>query len=270
MELTTRKPAVAGMFYPARKKMLKKSIQKYLRTIQDKELPGDLKALIVPHAGYVYSGQVAAHGFVQLKKWNARRQSTHPARIILLGPTHTAYIQGIVTDENAFWKTPLGSIACHCEDYPQNAMAHLNEHCLEVEVPFLQEILDDFRIIPLLAGRIDTQEEARRIIHLLDDDTILVVSSDLSHFQDYQTATSTDLRTIEAIKNLNSTEFERIGDACGKYPILILLSIAKQLGWQSRLLHYCNSGDVSDQHESVVGYTSIEFFKPLDKNSSKN
>jgi AmmeMemoRadiSam system protein B len=261
MELTTRKPAVAGMFYPAGKRALKKSIRSYLQGVPDQEFQGELKALIVPHAGYVYSGQVAAYAFAQLKKWHDTRKSKEPTRIILLGPAHTLFVQGVVTDENALWDTPLGRISAHFDGFPQNALAHTHEHCLEVEVPFLQEVLSDFHILPLLAGKVDPEKEATRIIPLLDDNTILLISTDLSHFYDYQTATSLDTRTIEAIQQLDYESFEEVGDACGKYPVLILLEIAQKLKWECRLLKYCNSGDISDQFESVVGYAAFDFFK---------
>jgi hypothetical protein len=261
MELKVRKPAVAGMFYPSGKKALQKTIHGYFDNLSHQQLEGELKALIVPHAGYMYSGQVAAEGFALLQKWHTKRKSDQPVKIILIGPAHTVYLDGIATDGNTIWETPIGQVHTFSNGFTPNTGAHLNEHCLEVEVPFLQEVLDTFVLLPLLTGKIDTEIEVKQILPLLDEHTMLIISTDLSHFYNHQTATVRDHLTIDAIQNLDRTKLENKGDACGKDPVLILLSIAKQLGWSCHLLNYRNSGDVTGQLKSVVGYAAFAFYK---------
>jgi AmmeMemoRadiSam system protein B len=261
MELKVRKSAVAGMFYPSGIRTLKRKIRSYLENVSKQELEGELKALIVPHAGYMYSGQVAADAFALLQKWHANRKSDQPVKIILIGPAHTVYLDGIATDGNTIWETPIGQVHTFSNGFTQNLAAHHNEHCLEVEVPFLQEVLDNFVLLPLLTGIVDPGAEAKRILPLIDEHTILIISTDLSHFYDHQTATARDHKTIDAIQNLEISKLENKGDACGKDPVLILLSIAKQLGWNCHLLNYRNSGDVTGQLKSVVGYAAFAFYK---------
>ena len=260
--MTTRKPAVAGMFYPASKRKLKRTIQQFLDKVPDFSSEGKLKAIIVPHAGYMYSGQVAAYAFNQLRTWNETRKSDQPARIILLGPAHTVSLDGVVTDENSYWETPFGMVQTFSNGFTKKAMPHFNEHCLEVELPFLQEVLDDFQILPLVIGKADAKAVAKQIIPLLDDDTILLVSTDLSHYYEYEVANSLDKPTIEAIANLNIGEFAFNGVACGKYPVLVAMIIAEEMGWKCRLLKYCNSGDITGDLDSVVGYAAFEIFHP--------
>lgn len=260
MELNVRKPAVAGMFYPSGTSTLKRKIRCYLEKASKQEFDGDLKALIVPHAGYMYSGQVAAEAFTLLQKWYSNRKSDQPVKIILIGPAHTVYLDGIATDGNTIWETPIGQVHTFSNGFTQNLEAHHNEHCLEVEVPFLQEILDRFMLLPLLTGKVDPVAEAKRILPLLDEHTILLISTDLSHFYDHQTATARDHKTIDAIQNKDKKKLESKGDACGKDPVLILLSIAKQLKWNCHFLNYRNSGDVTGQLDSVVGYAAFAFY----------
>ena len=262
MELTKRKPAVAGLFYPASKKRLHREVKELLENVPKTDEPGTLKALIVPHAGYGYSGQVAAFAFARLSKWNENRDHEHNrnARIILFGPAHTMPVDEPVTDGNAWWETPLGQVPVYSEGYPILSEAHAHEHCLEVEVPFLQEILKDFMILPIVAGKTDPEAMAERLIPLLDENTILLISTDLSHYHDDHTARVLDMTTINAIRELDITKFTYQGNACGKVAILTVLAIAKKLGWRCSFLDYRNSGDVSGQHDRVVGYASFAFY----------
>lgn len=260
MELTIRMPAVAGSFYPGEAVVLRKALHNFF---QNTTLPpgnGPLKALIVPHAGYMYSGQIAAYGFAQLRHWYHTRKSQHTPRIILLGPAHTVHLQEVVADDHDYWETPLGRVKTLQDGFPKRRHPHEDEHCLEVEVPFLQHILDDFEILPLVTGRVDAKSYAQQLIDLWDDDTVLVISSDLSHYYDYHTAIGLDHATISTIENLDVEAFDRTGIACGKYPILIGLHIARKLGWKCRLLQYCNSGDVSGRKDGVVGYGAFRFY----------
>jgi len=259
MELNIRKPAVAGMFYPSGAKSLGAALQSYFQNVPIGETIGALKAIIVPHAGYVYSGQVAACGFAALERWNAARSGDRPAKIILLGPSHRTFIREVVEDGHAFWETPMGRVKTWANGFSPKEWVHREEHCLEVEVPFLQHILGDFEILPLVAGQVDAPAAAKEIIPLLDDDTLLVVSSDLSHYYEYRNATRLDRATISAIEDLDVDAFQRVGEACGRFPILIAMHIALELGWKCRLLHYANSGDVTGDKSSVVGYAALEF-----------
>ncbi len=260
MELTTRKPAVAGLFYPGNRKLLHKKVKTYLDEVPEVDENGTLKAIIVPHAGFAYSGKVAACAFAHLRKWNAEREHSRNARIILFGPAHTMSVKEPVTDGNAWWKTPLGEVPVFAEGYTISSEAHKDEHCLEVELPFLQEVLEDFMILPLVCGKTDPEKCADRLIPLLDEDTILLISSDLSHYHDDHTARLLDMATINAIRNLDISKFSNQGDACGKAAILVVMAIAKRLGWNCRFLEYRNSGDTSGQLDSVVGYASFAFY----------
>lgn len=260
MELTTRKPAVAGLFYPAHKKHLHRAVQECLEHVPDIEEKGSLKAIIVPHAGYGYSAQVAAYAFARLRKWNAERDHRSNARIILLGPAHTMPVHEPVTDGNAWWETPLGQVPVFSEGFPILTEAHQHEHCLEVAVPFLQEILGDFMILPLLYGKTDPEIIAESLLPLLDEETILLISTDLSHYHDDHTARLLDMTTINAIRELDNSKFMHQGNACGKAAVLVVLAIAKRLGWTCQFLDYRNSGDVSGQHDRVVGYASFAFY----------
>jgi len=251
--MKTRHAAVAGVFYPGNKKELESMINNFLKNVSDIKIKNEPKALIVPHAGYVYSGQVAAYAYSLLKKYKKQK-------IILLGPSHTSYFNDVAADINDYWENPLGKVKIMQNNFPKLEEAHLNEHCLEVQIPFLQTILKDFEILPLVAGNINPKEISEKIIPLLDNNTILIISSDLSHFQDYDTAVSIDKNTIQSIQNLDYNKMEKEGDACGKIPILTAIDIAQKLKWKCRLLEYKNSGDVIGDKTGVVGYASFAFY----------
>ncbi|MCH8328923.1 MAG: AmmeMemoRadiSam system protein B [Nanoarchaeota archaeon] len=250
--MKTRNAAVAGAFYPASKEELESMLNEFLKNIPGINIK-EPKALIVPHAGYVYSGQVAAYAYSLLK--NSKKQ-----KIILLGPSHTAYFNDVAADVNDYWETPLGKVKIMQNNFPKLEEAHINEHCLEVQIPFLQKTLKDFEILPLVVGDINPKEISKKIIPLLDDNTLLIISSDLSHFHDYDTAVSLDKNTIKAIQNLDCNKAETEADACGKIPILTVIDIAKKLKWKCKLLNYKNSGDVIGDKTRVVGYASFVLY----------
>jgi len=247
-----RNPAVAGMFYPEDPVALRNFIEKSLAKVPCDD-SRKLRALIVPHAGYAYSGCVAASAYALLGKRSFRRA-------VLLGPSHKVCLDGIATDGNDFWKTPLGSIAVRGSDFPESSQAHFSEHCLEVQVPFLQVVVPDCAILPLLVGVCDPVDAISQIEPLLDDDTILIISSDLSHYHDYETANNLDASTNNAILGLDIEKMFSDGEACGKQSIMLLLELAKSHGWYSELVQYSNSGDTAGSKSSVVGYASFAFY----------
>ncbi len=247
MELNIRRPAASGTFYPNDKIDLEEVLEKFFKNVtqSDKRVP---KAIIVPHAGYVYSGQVAAYAYKYLKGYK---------RVILLGPSHHVYLTDVVTDTHKYWETPLGILDVVKCSFEKNEKAHLEEHCLEVQIPFLQFILKKLEIIPLVVGDVDIKSTSERIQKVLDDDTLLVISSDLSHYRDYETAKKLDKATIDTIKNLDETGFI---DACGEVPIRVMIDMAKAKNWKPEVLEYKNSGDTTGEKSWVVGYVSIGFY----------
>lgn len=260
-----RNPSVAGIFYPRDKEQLSKAVQKYLQNSKFSGSEGKLKALIVPHAGYSYSGIVAGAGFKFLQE-ELQSSNQQFKKVILLGPSHYVAFEGASLAQEDF-STPLGIVKCgkNVQEWfkEKNIVnlleAHKREHSLEVQLPFLQNILGEFELYALVIGEVfDFEALAKTIAKFLDEETLLVVSSDLSHYLSYDVAVAVDKQTIRCI--LQNKEGELI-DACGKNPIKILLPLAQQLGWKSCLLDYRNSGDTSGDKSRVVGYAAIAWMK---------
>jgi len=246
--MKTRQPAAAGTFYPDNKQHLENIIAEFLSKAPKIKTNKKLKAIIVPHAGYQYSGQVAAYAYKQIKRYS---------QIIILGPSHRIALQQLSTDSNQYWQTPLGKVEIVDNDFAINQKAHLTEHSLEVQLPFLQYLLQDFQILPLLTSKQVSEKELEKITNLLDQKTLLVVSTDLSHYHNYQTAQKLDQKTIKAIESLNPPEIQ---EACGKTPLCIILEIALKKNWTPQVFVYKNSGDITGNKSHVVGYTSIGFY----------
>jgi len=257
--MRVRVPAVAGSFYPDDPEELKKMIADFLNKAKPRKVK-NLKALIVPHAGYIYSGPVAAFGYKLLKKNQFKK-------VIGLGPSHYGAFPGAAEDDATEWQTPLGTVKTdqlskltkpnliNC--YPQ---AHAPEHCLEVQLPFLQMTLgEDFTFYPLLSGAVRPTLLADVIEPAIDDETLLVVSSDLSHYHKYEDAIKIDWVANEAIPALDLKKGELI-DACGSVGILTAMHIAKSKRWKSVLLDYRNSGDTAGPKSGVVGYGAYAFY----------
>lgn len=263
--MQVRKPAVAGMFYPADAEALRTLLQDYLATAQVRgQAP---KAVIVPHAGYQYSGPVAASAYKLLAQ---ARNTVH--RIILLGPSHRMPLNGLGLSSAAYFSTPLGNIPVDGEAYaqirdlPQVQIvddAHAMEHSLEVHLPFLQIVLDAFRLVPLVVGEASPSEVSEVLERLWNGpETRLVISSDLSHYHDYQTARRLDKATSLAIEGLR---YEEIGyeDACGRIPISGLLHLARAHNLRPKVLDLRNSGDTAGLRDQVVGYGAYAFEEPI-------
>jgi AmmeMemoRadiSam system protein B len=256
-----RHPAVAGMFYPDDANELRSMLAQYLNTTCDVATPP--RAIIAPHAGYIYSGPVAGAAYACLGQLH---DTIH--RVVLLGPSHRVAFSGIAASSASFFATPLGNIAVD-----QQAIAailplpgvltldkaHLYEHSLEVHLPFLQYCLDDFKLVPLVVG--DTQpEQVAAVLETLwhDDDTLIVVSSDLSHYHDYATAQQMDARTSNAIVNMRADKIH-FEDACGRNPVNGLLLFAGKHQLLASILDVRNSGDTAGPRDQVVGYGAYAF-----------
>ena len=262
-----RPAAVAGMFYPGHETELRNIVQNYLQSAVEEESELkisldeilEIRMLIVPHAGYIYSGKTAAHAYQFLYQLKNKIR-----RVLLLGPAHRVWLTGAALSESDSFETPLGLIRLDRELMEKildefswinvNDQAHAEEHSLEVQLPFLQETLNKFKIVPMVVGDTDSELLAQMILKYSEDDqTLIVISTDLSHFHDYQTSRELDLRTAKAIESF-SLEILSAQDACGAYPLKGALLAAKKRSWKVHRLNLCNSGDTAGDRERVVGY----------------
>jgi MEMO1 family protein len=257
----TRPPAVAGMFYPGAAATLRATVDELLATAPAVAM-AQPKAIIAPHAGYIYSGPTAARIYATLAPC---RQSIR--RVILLGPTHRVAVHGLALPTVSAFATPLGNVPldtaamAQLDALPQvrrNDAAHALEHSLEVHLPFLQRALDDFTLLPLAVGHAEPEAVAEVLDQLWGgDETLIVISSDLSHFLPYATAQQVDSNTCRHILQLDTHIHPE--QACGAYPINGLLLAARRRGLQAELVDLCNSGDTAGDRERVVGYAAFAF-----------
>ncbi len=264
-----RQPAVAGTFYPGQKETLVNEVNALLEvarmevsSTQQSDFQSSPKAIIVPHAGYIYSGPTAAAAYASLAS-----VSDSIKRVILLGPVHRVPVRGLALPGADVFATPLGEIqidkdaVAAIENLPQvveSAAAHEQEHSLEVQLPFLQMMLTDFTLLPLAVGDA-TPKEVAEVLDVLwgGPETLIVVSSDLSHFLPYQTAQIVDGETVQNILQLRSTLNHQ--QACGGTPVNGLMLAATQHHLQPHLLDLRNSGDTAGDKSQVVGYGSFAF-----------
>ena len=259
-----RPAAVAGTFYPAAPQMLRQAVRDYLAQSSTSS-PKPPKAMIAPHAGFVYSGPIAAsvYGLLQNAPDKIRK-------VILLGPSHRVPLLGLAASSAEYFSTPLGTIPLDRDNIeqllalPQVTIldeAHAMEHSLEVQLPFLQTVLDDFSLTPLVVGDASPDEISEALETVWGgDETLIVISSDLSHYHDYQTAKIMDQATSDAIENLQAEKL-RYDDACGRSPIKGLLTIAKRKGFKARTIDLRNSGDTAGDKNQVVGYGAYAFYE---------
>ncbi|MFA7685902.1 MAG: AmmeMemoRadiSam system protein B [Candidatus Gracilibacteria bacterium] len=264
--MSIRKPAVANQFYPGNPQMLKQSIMEYLEKAKPGSFNGKLKAIIVPHAGYIYSGWTAAYAYKLLRRLDQERVW----KVLLLGPAHNVPFYGAAAPEEDQWETPLGLVEIkdvrtelkESEEIIDVPQSNTYEHSLEVQVPFLQMALKNFVLYPLVLGTLRPKSLASEIESFVQQkDVIMVVSSDLSHFMKYADAKKTDLETSTAICDLDVMKMAEVGDACGRMGILTAMDIAKELGWRCEMLNYKNSGDTAGDMKSVVGYGAYAFYQ---------
>jgi len=260
-----RRAAVAGTFYPDDARSLSAEVRGFLNDAGTPDGPVP-KAIIAPHAGYRYSGAIAAKAYALLKPVAGKI-----TRVVLLGPCHRVAVQGLALSGADYFETPLGRIEidkdaeAQIADLPQVgvfAPTHQAEHALEVHLPFLQEVLSDFKLVPIVVGETPPAKVAEVLEALWGGpETLIVISSDLSHFLDYDAARAIDQRTCEAITALDPSRIERNG-ACGRFPVGGLLQLAKQRGMTVETIDLKNSGDTAGPKDRVVGYGAWAFFDP--------
>jgi len=280
MEEKIRFPAVAGQFYPEERSELEAMIESFLKEAKLPRIDGEIFGILVPHAGYVFSGSVAAHSYKAVEGKNFEA-------VVLIGDSHYEYFDGVSVWDKGEWETPLGKVKVD-EELAKEVLsfskrffvrdsAHLFEHSLEVQIPFLQKVLNNFKILPIIFGSEDEDwnDLAKAILKIMEKKKILVVaSSDLSHYPSYDTALQVDKKTIEGILTLDPGKFKtRIETlqkffpnvdtpACAQDALKTILEVAKNLKAKARVLKYQNSGDtIYGERSQVVGYSAIAFLK---------
>lgn len=268
-----RRAAYAGSFYPGNAGELTRLIDHYLDDAAgDARLPA-LRGLVVPHAGYIYSGPVAAHSYVQLRGSGA-------AVAVVLAPSHRSRFNGAALMTAGTYETPLGSVPVDeslaaelagREGFGQLREAHDQEHSLEVQVPFLQRVIPGFSLVPVIVGTVDPAACAligQGVAEVLAKETrpwIIVVSTDLSHYHSYETARAMDGDFIEALKTNDPAAVARVlasgkAEACGHGPVLAGMTACRALGADRvEILNYANSGDTAGSRDQVVGYLAAAF-----------
>ncbi|MCX5808438.1 MAG: AmmeMemoRadiSam system protein B [Proteobacteria bacterium] len=278
-----RKPIFAGSFYPADKHQLEKKIDGYLKeaVAKSEKIPSQIFGVISPHAGYEYSGQVAAYGYNQIKGKDYKT-------VIIIGSSHQVPFKGISIYPSGSWETPLGNVQIdrkiaqylmdNCKSVKVYPAAFTREHSLEVQVPFLQRSLKSFTIVPLITGSLDGDDYKNlsdALLKLLKEnpkDILIVASSDMSHFHSYNKASQMDKLALKDIDELNIEKlFENLYNAncelCGAPGVITLMMVASKLNGQAKTLYYANSGDVTRDKNRVVGYGAVAFMYP-DKSDS--
>jgi AmmeMemoRadiSam system protein B len=258
-----RPPAAAGSFYPESPRRLAEAVRSYLAAAEAQGEAAAPKALIAPHAGYVYSGPTAGVAYARIAPARDLIE-----RVVLVGPAHRVPVAGLAAPDAGAFTTPLGEIPLDVAalerllELPQVSVlhaAHELEHSLEVHLPFLQTVLGSFSLVPLVAGDARPDEVAGVLEAVWNGpETLIVVSSDLSHYQNYATARRMDAATARAIEALQPQDIG-YDDACGRVPIQGLLVAARRKGLHAHTLDVRNSGDTAGPRDTVVGYGAWAF-----------
>jgi len=234
------------MWYPENKNELENLLNLYLK--KPKIKPDKLNGIIVPHAGYEYSGEIAGKAFSLIEDEKIKKA-------IIIGPSHYMYLDNIITSNREYWKTPLGKIKLFNAGFPKGNIDQ--EHSITNQIPFLQKI-GIKEIMLLMVGRITNKKALETAEKIADINAIYIFSTDLSHFLPYDKAREKDKQTINIIENLDFEKFNQI-DACGIYPLLILFHLCKIKKTKPKLIQYKNSGDVTGDKTKVVGYACFYF-----------
>ena len=275
MSEKVRKASVAGQFYPATPELIQDSIKTYLDKVDYKELDiNKLYGIIAPHAGYPYSGEIAAYGYDLIARYKSKKY-------VVIAPSHREYINGFSVYPGDYYSTPIGEIPLDkgfIEELLQKTgsveksiKGHRQEHSLEIQLPFLQTVVDDFELIPIMAGNADKNDvlELAEVLYEMDQeqDFTIIASSDLSHFHSYQVAIEKDRELINKLQNFDIDDLveahqNRSLEACGMIPINVLMEYARKSG-QARFaeLDYRNSGDTAGGRDRVVGYLAAALYE---------
>ena len=274
MDKDIRRSVIAGTWYPGNPKILRTDIEDYLRNVPDEKIEGKIAGLIVPHAGYMYSGQVAAYAY------NIIKGEPFDA-IVVIGPSHRTFFHGISLYNRGGYETPLGvvpvDVAFANEIMAQSTMisympaAHAQEHSIEIQLPFLQVSLGEFLFVPVIMGEQDRQTceiLAESIIRGIGTRRVLIVgSSDLSHFHTYEKAVKLDSLVLKHIEKMDDRGLLKdlegnVCEACGGGPAAVAMIVSGKIGAKKvKILKYANSGDVTGDRRSVVGYASVVFYQ---------
>lgn len=281
-----RQAAAAGTYYLADKEELKNQVDQFLAQAELSKIQGLIRALIVPHAGHIFSGQIAAYGYKLLSE-KLTQTAKEPITVILIGSSHQQYIKDVVIDGSDVWQTPLGEVEIDKELrdsltkvgdlFKIDAASHQNEHSLEVQVPFLQQTLSNFKILPILVNELterSLESISQTLAENMDKNTVIIASSDMSHYPSYADSNYADKKVIDAIltgrieeleKTIARLEKENIPNAitflCAEPAVKVVMKVAQKIEAKNiNLLKYANSGDVAVGDKSrVVGYSSIVF-----------
>ncbi|KPL22892.1 MAG: hypothetical protein AMJ93_06050 [Anaerolineae bacterium SM23_84] len=266
-----RHSVIAGSWYPGDPRMLKAEISGFLDDVPPQSLRGELVGLVAPHAGYMYSGQVAAYAYTQLRGLDI-------SRVALVSPVHRVYPGRFAVTDKAYYETPLGLVPVDVglvhgvERYVQlNRVSQDMEHSLEIQLPFLQHVLGNFTLAPIMMGDQDWDSAAQLGQALAEtiakDRVLLVASTDLSHFHSYEVAVQLDHKVLDRVtaydpEGLARTLATHKGEACGGGPVVAVMVAAQKLGAnRAVLLKYMNSGDVTGDRSSVVGYAAAALLR---------
>lgn len=270
-----REPAVSGTFYPSNPDVLRSDLDGYLSKAPDEKLPGSISGLISPHAGYMYSGQTAAYGYKALS-------GAHYDTVIVIAPSHQSFFLGTAVYDKGAFRTPLGLVPIDEElsgemikkenGVHADTRAHRGEHAIEVQLPFLQTVLGEFKLVPLIMGTSQDPDSSEQLAGLIydcikdkDKRYLVVGSTDLSHYYPYDLAVQMDKAAVELLKAFDVEGLTRElaqgkYEACGAGPLIAAMMVCDRLGARrSKVLNYLNSGDVTGDMSGVVGYVSCVF-----------
>ena len=268
---TIRHSVIAGQWYPGEPRQLRAMMDGFMAAVDTEPLQGELVGLIVPHAGYMYSGQVAAYAYAQLKGRQFKR-------VVVVSPVHRMYVGTLAVTDKAYYETPLGLVPVNREMVQAlsvrqriNSVGEDMEHSLEIQLPFLQHTLGEFSLTPIMMGNQDKQSAAELGVALAEvigtEPVLLIASTDLSHFHRYEAAVHLDQEIVTHIVALDAeglahaVETDR-GEACGAGPVMAVMIAALRLkADRAVLLKYMNSGDVTGDRSSVVGYAAAALMR---------